>query len=91
MEGPHLFAAVLAVALVGLVAASRIRVACPSWGGFAGSMPSASGSTADPSDNPDRMAPRSTYIEPSFPTTPKAAEGTNDGRPADPNPGASAS
>jgi hypothetical protein len=91
MEGPDLLGAVLAVALVGLVAASRVRVAFPSWGGFAGSMPSASGSTADPSGIPDGMVPRSTTIEPSFPTTPEAAEGTNDGRPADPNPGASAS
>jgi hypothetical protein len=82
MEGPRLFAAVLAVPLVGLVTASRVRAAFHSWGGFAGSMPSASGSPADPSGIPDGVAPRRA-IEPSCPTLMEAADDANDSRPAD--------
>jgi hypothetical protein len=90
MEGPRPFAAVLAVPLVGLVTASRAHAALHSSGGFAGSMPSASGSPADPSGIPDGMALRRT-IEPSFTTLMEAADDAHASPPADPSSGASAS
>jgi hypothetical protein len=50
---------------------------CVSWGGFAGSTPSASGSPADPLGIPDGEALRRT-IEPSCPTLLEAADDGND-------------
>jgi len=50
---------------------------CVSWGAFAGSTPSTSGSPADPSGIPDGMALRRT-IEPGCPTLLEAADDSND-------------